>query len=307
MFWVFLTACGQAGADEVASVMVTDGTAFVVQDGVETPARIGLLLDRDDTVRTSADGAIVLQLVNDHVVRIDAELELAVSDLVMLSAPPSPVEPGKQLTALLYPAERERLGSIVSDAERVAGWHARLTAAYAPSGIADEDVGGPGGAADELKAKESTREEASTRGSNALPSGDAESQPVVASEALPSPPPPPQPSGPPPKPPKPPKDARPRDRKLAPADAPPPKPVDPVEVLAARFAASGDLHECLTDWAETLPVRPESLEVRLVVRSGTVERAVVTSGGLRLPRCALDELEGEDLGLTETRVMLLPL
>ncbi len=329
MLLLGLLACGPAGAEEVAAVMVVSGDAMIRRDGALLPAEPGLALRTTDTLVTDEDDAIIVHLSNDHVVRIDSELELPVSGIVMLKADESAVEPGEQLASLLYTDERSGIDADLLDrAERVAGWHSRLTAAEAYTGVTTE-----AGAESEISDISDMEEEAA----------DA-----------PSPPPPPPAPAPavaaPAKRESAKKDSRPggttrdyggggglglegavpdegsdepkgrRSRKNrkkpkpgktrdasnsneVPADSPgrsiatvggeapaPDASITPA-ALAERFADGGDLRTCVVDWADGLPVSIASIDVTVIVDAdGRIER-LAAGGGLFLPECARSAAE----------------
>lgn len=305
MLWLAWVGCVSAGPNEIAAVMLVDGDAWIRHaDGHRSPATIGHPLEVGDVLVTGSDGAIFVHLANDHVVRIDAELELAVGELVMLKAPPSRTPPGAQVTGLLYPDEIGRLGASVAAAERVAGWHARLTAAQAPTGV----VRG-GAEPDAESSKEMEEEDAPTAaappppppggvpianessGASAKPRQTVSSkrkQEERASTSSPARPAPPPKIAPPAEPPQ----AVPADEtsRAVYGDAEVAPGVSLAE-LEVRFGPAGDLRECVASWSASLLVPLPAVDIALRVRDGKIERAV-PQGGLRLPACALDALEG---------------
>lgn len=119
-----------AYAEDVAAVLAVDGTVQVVRAAGTVDASPRLALDRADRVHTGEDGAVILLLSNNRLVRVDEDLDLAVKDIVLLGAPKTSVPVSEQLADLLYPGERESMRGI-DDAERIAGWQARLSAATA--------------------------------------------------------------------------------------------------------------------------------------------------------------------------------
>lgn len=79
-----------------------------------------------------------------------------------------------------------------------------------------------------------------------------------------------------------------------------------VNDLEVRFAPGGELHECVATWVAGLPARLDALELDLRVSDGVIERAVAP-GGLRLPPCAREALEGvpfDDAGGSRLRIPL---
>ncbi|MEZ4317727.1 MAG: hypothetical protein R3F61_09485 [Myxococcota bacterium] len=308
MMWLMLIACGQAEGEEVAAVMLASGRASVVHDGVSAPADVGVVLTRDDVLHTGPDGTILVHLSNDHVVRIDSDLELAVSDLVMLDAPRATIEPGKQLADLLYPEERAGLGADLTRAEGVAGWHSRLTAADSVSG-ARRRYGISNDEPDGVKASEEERSEMSDDGGGA---------------SSPAPPPPipdvaPKQERTKPKPTSPgrgtkktggngssstptlniaPADATPQDSRPVPASASPEPAIEtsrdafststPAD-LATRFATGPD-HQCLVAWAEGVGLELDTLTIEVRVAPDGSVRAVGRRG-VRVPSCAREIIE----------------
>lgn len=119
-----------ASAEDVAAILAVDGTVEVVRASGTVEAAPRLSLDRADRVHTGEDGAVILLLSNNRLVRVDEDLDLAVKDLVLLAAPKTSVPVADQLADLLYPGERESMRGL-DDAERIAGWQARLSAATA--------------------------------------------------------------------------------------------------------------------------------------------------------------------------------
>lgn len=119
-----------ASAEDVAAVLAVDGTVEVVRAAGAVDATPRLSLDRADRIHTGDDGAVILLLSNNRLVRVDEDLDLAVKDIVLLGAAKTSVPVSEQLDDLLYPGERDSMRGI-DDAERIAGWQARLSAATA--------------------------------------------------------------------------------------------------------------------------------------------------------------------------------
>lgn len=130
--WGFLGLVGPglAHAEEVAAVLAVDGQAEVIRMNGIFQVTPTLGLDRADVVRTGEDGAVLVLLNNDRVVRIDEDLSLRVGDIVLLGLPRATVPVQAQISDLLYPGERVSMRGI-GDAERIAGWHSRLQAGTA--------------------------------------------------------------------------------------------------------------------------------------------------------------------------------
>lgn len=175
-----LLASGPALAQDVAAVLLLQGDVEILDaSGTRRAATLELGLVRSDTVITAEESAVILQLHNDHLVRVDEDLELTVSDIVLLDATPTSVSPQDQLASLLYPDER---GTMTGDSERIAGWHARMTAAYAPKAISEADM------------EESARKQEDTLDANKAPMGRAAPAPPTSSAPM-EPPPSPDPAG----------------------------------------------------------------------------------------------------------------
>ena len=83
----------------------------------------GMLLQKSDVVVVGPGAWVALFILgNEHVVRLDDDLSLAVGDLALLNAPKQTRTVVQQLDALLTAKERSRN-------ERLIGWHASQTAA----------------------------------------------------------------------------------------------------------------------------------------------------------------------------------
>lgn len=304
MVWMLMLACTPAEADEVAAVMLATGATQVDSGGSRVPATVGLPLERSDTLVTGSDGTIIVHLRNDHLVRIDADLELKVSDLVMIDAPKSTVEPRVQLETLLYADEAKALAPLVSTArERVAGWHSRLTAADSHVGL--ERAEGQNEMAEE--AKEVGPDNALEPGGGLGLSGDVVPQPDAKKEerrrkTRPKPRPAPRPA---PKgagtsageggaPPTPPRFGMRGPDEADSESAPQLRGGESIDIIEGWFATDGPHHPCLANWAATLGVELASIEIVLRIEDGTVVRTLA-NGGLRLPDCARSVLEGQQI------------
>lgn len=139
MIWV--SVLGVAQATEVARVLIVEPGAQVERGGERRTLEALDRLDESARLHTDETGILILQLHNDHLVRVESELELPVGKLAMLSGPRAKRSVSEQLQDLLYDDERERLGPMVSRAEGLGGWHGSLTAAAVPGA-------GSGGASD---------------------------------------------------------------------------------------------------------------------------------------------------------------
>jgi hypothetical protein len=114
----------QAGQGEVvASVCLLDGSAKVkAKNGHVFKAAPGMSLHRTDEVEAGSTGFVVLRLKNGYLVRIDEEISLKMTDIYLLDAPRTSDGVRAQVDRLLTKKELAR-------GERIAGWHAQVTAA----------------------------------------------------------------------------------------------------------------------------------------------------------------------------------
>jgi hypothetical protein len=107
----------------VARVHLCGGTGSLVRAGqTEFPAAPGLPLLRTDELRVPPSEFLVVALDNGYLVRIDEDLTLRVSDIVLLGAPRTRQSLAEQLDRLVTREER-------AQAERLAGTQARRSAA----------------------------------------------------------------------------------------------------------------------------------------------------------------------------------
>ncbi|MBT3221560.1 MAG: hypothetical protein HN348_20965 [Proteobacteria bacterium] len=308
---VFLAS--SAWAEDVAAFLLVQGDVSVSSsEGAFEQVVVGTSLERDDLIKTDWDSAAILQLHNNHLVRIDEDLELKVSDLVLLDAPLSTADFKTQLDTLLYPEERASMDGI-ERAERVAGWHARVTASYAPTtsyNFEDDIVEGQMLAPDGeyLASKEADDEDGgATRGRSApAKSGGgggkkkSAKKPSAADDVLAEIQ----------------RQAEENARRewerveqgmeeqselrsgtggVSVADAVDPQPmligVRSAEEIEALFTVEGELRQCLTEWAVQLPVPVQELQIVLRVKNDAVSRVTVR-GGLMPPDCARQILVG---------------
>ncbi|MCA9720393.1 MAG: hypothetical protein H6713_20380 [Myxococcales bacterium] len=113
--------------DAVAYVELVAGDVRVRDRNNETfPAQVGLPILEDDVFVTSDDAYLIAELRNGYLVRVDEDLEVAVRDFVLLSAPKAEQTFTAQLEGLLTPAESKRIGADAAMSERIAGWQSRL-------------------------------------------------------------------------------------------------------------------------------------------------------------------------------------
>ncbi|MBT3221128.1 MAG: hypothetical protein HN348_18765 [Proteobacteria bacterium] len=242
LIWLLL---GSASAEEVAAVMLINGDVSVTSAGMTKKAFVGLGLDLNDVVTTDWDSAVVLHLSNDHLVRVDEDLELTVGDLVLLDAPQAKQDVKTQLETLLYPEDRVAMKGL-EQAERVAGWHARITASVAPATTEQDTIrrGGPAaGRSPAVSAAAMVREEPAEPDAFEAPPG------MVTRSAS----------------------AKPAGMTK--------------EQLEAMFAPQGTLYQCLVDWTRTLPIAMEAYVIVVKMREGQVA-TVRVKGGLSVPLCA---------------------
>lgn len=280
-----LAAPSVASAEEVAAILLLQGDVSVRDGGDERAVITGDVLERTDVVVVGEESAAILQLNNNYLVRIDEDLQVAVSDIVLLDAPPTDQPTKAQLDQLLYPEERETMQGIAR-AERVAGWHARVSAGSAApptltgqarttrsavpvDGLTDGEDGDGGGDA----VTETT--ELVERGRRLFPRRNRKPGAAATLAAPPAPPPPIEAE---------------------------PEPLDLGSVRA--LVEAGDGQVCLQGWAETLPVELDAVE--LVLRAGAdglVERVILPQG-FRPPACLIEILAGEAIPAAEVRLQV---
>lgn len=298
MFIVTMLACQANPPTDVAgAVLQTWGAPRVARAGTDTLAVPGALLLPGDVLQTGA-GTIIVQLANQHVVRLDEDVELAIEDLALWQAPASTVPATEQLAQLLY--EGEALAPDVE--ERIAGWQGRLSSGTAVNAVermrvAEQREGSPDVADSEPEAAPAPPQRKSALrklgqpgsklvggrgGASGYGSGVASKSSPPAAELAPSPPPPPaaarvaKPS---------PKSEERDDRPVVASELG--EPETPQTLLDAESA-------CLVGWHAALGIPLDSLHVDLVVREGKVVR-VKAARGLTLPPCARDPLLGKTL------------
>jgi hypothetical protein len=164
--------------DPAVQVLVTENDVQVDPGGGQKRFKAlgGMLLQKSDVVVVGPGAWVALVILgNAHVVRLDDDLSLAVSDLALLNAPKQPQTPVQQLDTLLTRQERQRT-------ERLIGWHASQTAANTqPVKAAPREEGGS-------KAKRKLQVTESQKRDDDLIEGEADENPA--------PPPPPPNTGP---------------------------------------------------------------------------------------------------------------
>ncbi len=275
-----LTATQGAWAGEVAAVMLLQGEVTVVDDaGGVRPAVLGEGLTTLDTVSTGDNAAVVLHLHNNHLVRIDEDLDLQVADIVLLKAPEIDLDANTQLATLLYTDERATIQGL-DEAERLAGWHARLSAGFTPPSTLEE--------ANEPTQYdfESDEIEGELLRAGGIYVGESQPRPQEISSSA---------SKDKKKPKKPRKPKKPKGGAAPlPADVAPPPPVpDPYEqnfeALKRQFADPGALRTCIEGWATGLPVEVHDFVFELRFNGDGIERVLVDQG-LTAPTCAPDLL-----------------
>ena len=111
--------------EPVVQVLVSENEVNIEPGGGQPrfKALDGMLLKKSDVVVVGAGAWVALFILgNEHVVRLDDDLSLAVGDLALLNAPKQTRTVVQQLDTLLTARERSRN-------ERLIGWHASQTAA----------------------------------------------------------------------------------------------------------------------------------------------------------------------------------
>jgi hypothetical protein len=284
---------GAPTGELAAEVHMRIGAGAILRAGGRTyPATPGTALLRNDELVVPAGQLLVVRLNNGYLVRLDDDVSLRVSQIVLIDAPRTPESIGSQLDRLLTKEEQGR-------AERIAGVHARMGGAL-DSGIGGEDIlgrksggGGPSGGA------------ASPSGGGAPPprSMAPRNRTTPVHESPPSPPP---------------VEAQKRTEKPAPppaqAQAPAatapaadpevaePKPIAPKLPKGntapppppSALPRESELRTCLARELGRLPVRLAAAPLRLLVAGGKITRAAL-GGGLRLPACGEQLLIGAPL------------
>ncbi len=258
-------------AEDVAAVLLMQGSAQCVCDGASVPAAVGLMLGRHDTLITDDESAVILALSNNHLVRIDEDLELGISDIVMLDAPEIAMDARSQLKTLLYPDERVTMEGVI-EAEQIAGWHARMSAGVAPAST-DESTLAVEGESDGEMAFGMRGLGLSGVGQGG--GGTADGLGLAA---------PPGHSGPTSS------GARPASSATSGLSK---------RELSDMLSKQGALHTCLVDWKSSLPIEFKKLDVQLRVSDGQIRR-VDFGGGLAAPACARDALLHLDVTASES-------
>lgn len=292
---------------------------------------VGMPLLKSDELVVPLGEFLVVALGNGYLVRIDEDLTMRVSDIVLLGAPPARESMAVQLDRLVSQAERTQAKRM--NAERVAGVQSRASAAEAmPAQPADLPV-------------------RTTRGRpRPAPGGAAPPAPVSTSAApAPSPPPPPVTASAPSPPPPPSRDvdelleeqktqARAEAERAAQARAEAeaaqrameaarrraeaermaraereeaPKPttaapaqsgdplagIDTAPTLPA-LPAQAELRQCLKRSLGTLPVQLDRVTVLVRVKNGRITQ-VALGGGVPVPACARTLLMGRSFAAPE--------
>ncbi|MBN2800844.1 MAG: hypothetical protein JXX28_17035 [Deltaproteobacteria bacterium] len=284
LFALALLVTAPALAEDVASVLLLQGDVSVQAPGGAHAARVGEGLARDATVLVGEESSVVLYLHNEYLIRLDEDMSLPVSSIVILDAAPTTRSVKEQLDELLYPEERASMPG-VDRAERVAGWHARLSAGAAPppSLSSQARVVAPAPApsmkeeAFAAPAPPVVEATSSSRAARRREASMAKSAaPVLEISPAPSPSP------------------------VAAATAPAPQQADLSALLAILHSEDG--RACLTEWTAGLPVSLDHLDVDLRVRDGRVER-VLLGQGLSAPRCLQELWVGEELENAPARLL----
>ena len=170
--------------DPAAQVLLKENAVTIDPGGGQKAFQAlgGMLLQKSDLVVVGPGAWVVLVILgNEHVVRLDDDLALKVSELALLNAPKQTQSPVQQLDTLLTRQERQRT-------ERLIGWHASQAAANTqPVKAAPRDE--PEGGSGKLKAKGIT--ESQKRADDDMLEGEAEEKEKVKVAPPPAPPPPP--------------------------------------------------------------------------------------------------------------------
>ncbi|MCA9689505.1 MAG: hypothetical protein KC636_07830 [Myxococcales bacterium] len=116
-------------ADEaVAAIVLVEGSPQIRSaSGQEFAAAVGHPLVRGDVVVAPSDALVIVLLENGYLVRVDADLQVAVHDFALIDQPRSSESISAQVASLLSPEERTRAGGD-GLAERIAGFQVRLGA-----------------------------------------------------------------------------------------------------------------------------------------------------------------------------------
>lgn len=130
---------GAAVREAAVQVLLSEQDVSVEPGGGQQAfqAARGMLLQQSDRIVVGPGAWVALAILgNQHVVRLDDDLSLQVSELALLNAPKQSQSAVQQLDALLTKQERERT-------ERLIGWHASQTAANTqPVQLLKRDSGG---------------------------------------------------------------------------------------------------------------------------------------------------------------------
>lgn len=120
---------GKPPGPPAAKVLAGHGAVTVqLESGSAVSAKHGLQLAAGDLLRVPVGGAVVIELLgNQHVVRIDEELELRVNELALFGAPRTTASVADQLAQALTAEEKKNLPA------RMTGWYANASAADVPA------------------------------------------------------------------------------------------------------------------------------------------------------------------------------
>lgn len=111
--------------DPVARVVALKGAVTAKTAGnAPIVVSVGTYFDADDTLEVGAGAWAAVVLRNEHVVRLDDDVQLKLSEVALFNAAKASVDLQAQLNRLLQPDERKN-----ANAERLIGWHAGLVAA----------------------------------------------------------------------------------------------------------------------------------------------------------------------------------
>lgn len=273
----------------VARVHLRGGTACQIRAAGKTfAAQVGLPLLASDEMLVPVGEFLVVSLSNGHLVRIDEDIEMRVSEIVLLNAPPTRESLGKQLDRLLTREERIR-------SERISGVQARRQGA--------DEMPAESLSMSRLKPSESRKADRSLSLSDPSP---AAPEPVAAppppaptasmAAGAPPPPPPPAPSrtrGMPPSPAKPTVAQGP----IAPATEDAIAKIEITKQPPLQLPEPAALQKCLR---RALLPSIKQVTIELKLRGGHIER-VRLRGGLVTPACMSSLLLHKPLQGTEQK------
>jgi hypothetical protein len=161
---------GKTTEAPAATVLHVQGTVTVKPTtGTAFPARVGHELVRSDRLEPAEGAFTVLLLTNRHAVRIDDTGALAISDILLLNAPPTTDDVGTQVSSLLDPGEHIAEKAV---RERAAAWRHMVRAGDTAGSVADDSLSPQkAGTSKEGSAKENRAKQDSPERSKAIAPG----------------------------------------------------------------------------------------------------------------------------------------